>query len=57
VLLDPVLAATLGMVCVAVGVLGARTSAGAERRHHMAGAILGAVTEVLLVLALTVLSP
>ena len=56
VLVDPVLAATLGTVCVVVGVLGARTSAGAERRHHAAGAVLGAVTVVLLVLALTVLA-
>ena len=56
VLVDPVLAATLGIVCVVVGVLGARTSSGPERRHHLAGAALGVVTEVLLVLALTVLS-
>ena len=56
VLVDPVLAATLGLVCVAVGVLGARTSSGTERRHHVAGAALGGVTEVVLVLALTLLS-
>ena len=56
VLVDPVLAATLGVVCVVVGVLGARTSSGPERRHHLAGAALGVVTEVVLVLALTVLS-
>ena len=56
VLVDPVLAATLGIVCVVVGVLGARTSSGAERRHHLAGAALGVVTEVVLVLTLTVLS-
>jgi hypothetical protein len=55
VLVDPVLAATLGIVCVVVGVLGARTSTGTERRHHLAGAALGTVTEVLLVLALTLL--
>jgi hypothetical protein len=55
VLVDPVLAAALGIVCVVVGVLGARTSSGTERRHHVAGATLGAVTEVVLVLALTVL--
>jgi hypothetical protein len=55
VLIDPVLAATLGIVCVVAGVLGARTSPGTERRHHLAGAALGVVTEVLLVLALTVL--
>jgi hypothetical protein len=40
---------------VVVGVLGARTSTGPERRHHLAGAALGTVTEVLLVLALTLL--
>ena len=56
VLIDPVLAATLGIVCVVVGVLGARTSCGPERRHHLAGAAFGVVTEVVLVLALTVLS-
>ena len=55
VLVDPVLAATLGIVCLVGGVLGARTSTGTERRHHAAGAALGAVTEVVLVLALTVL--
>ena len=55
VLADPVLAATLGMVSLVGGVLGARTSTGTERRHHAAGAALAAVTEVVLVLALTVL--
>jgi hypothetical protein len=55
VLVDPVLAATLGIVVGMVGVLGARSSTGTERRQHVAGAVLGAVTEVVLVLALTVL--
>jgi hypothetical protein len=54
VLVDPAFAATLGIVCGVVGVLGARSSTGTERRHHMAGATLGVVTEVVLVLALTV---
>lgn len=55
VLVDPVLAGTLGIVCLVVGVLGARSSTGTERRHHVAGAALGTATEVVLVLALTVL--
>jgi hypothetical protein len=55
VLVDPVFAAVLGFVVAVVGVLGARSSAGTERRQHVAGATLGVLTEVLLVLALTVL--
>lgn len=55
VLVDPVFAAALGIVVGVVGVLGARSSTGTERRQHLAGAALGVVTEVVLVLALTVL--
>ena len=55
VLVDPVFAAALGIVVVVVGVLGARSSTGTERRLHLAGTALGVVTEVVLVLALTVL--
>ena len=55
VLVDPVFAAALGLVVAVVGVLGARSSTGTERRQHLAGTTLGVVTEVLLVLALTVL--
>ncbi len=56
VLVDPAFAATLGIVVAVVGVLGARSSTGSERRQHVAGAALGLVTEVVLVLALTVLA-
>jgi hypothetical protein len=55
VLVDPVFAAVLGIVVLVVGVLGARSSSGTERRQHVAGAVLGVATEVVLVLALTVL--
>jgi hypothetical protein len=53
-LVDPLLAGALGLVCVAMGLLGARTSQGRERRRHLAAA-LGTATVVLLVGALTVL--
>ncbi|GAB3359182.1 hypothetical protein [Modestobacter lapidis] len=55
VLVDPVFAAALGIVVGVVGVLGARSSSGTERRQHLAGTAFGITTEVLLVLALTVL--
>jgi hypothetical protein len=54
-LVDPMLAGALGLVCVALGLLGARTSRGRERRQHLAAAALGTATVVLLVGALTVL--
>ena len=54
-LVDPLLAGALGLVCVAMGLLGARTSQGRERRQHLAAAALGTATVVLLVGALTVL--
>ncbi len=57
VLVDPVFAAVLGIVVAVVGVLGARSSSGTERRQHLAGVALAVLTEVVLVLTLTVLGP
>ena len=54
-LVDPVLAVVLGIVVTVVGLLGARSSTGTERRLHLTGAALGVTAEVVLVLALTVL--